>query len=48
MLDPQTFVGRAPEQTRKFIKESVASALGEAELKDVLEDARERRVELTV
>ena len=27
LLDPKTFVGRAPQQTEKFVKNDVANAL---------------------
>ena len=36
MLDPRTFIGRAPEQVDKFIKEWVEPALADKELQDAL------------
>lgn len=46
LLDPQTFIGRAPEQVNKFVKEWVEPALAEAELQDALESVG--KVELNV
>ena len=37
LLDPKTFVGRAPEQVDRFLKEWVEPALGDKELKEALE-----------
>ncbi|KAH9061964.1 adenylosuccinate lyase [Lactarius vividus] len=37
LLDPRWFVGRAPEQVDKFLREWVAPALGENELKAAVE-----------
>lgn len=37
LLDPQTFIGRAPEQVDKFIKEWVEPALADPELQVVLQ-----------
>jgi len=48
LLEPRSFVGRAPEQTRKFIKDWVTPALEEPELKAALDSAMAGRVELTV
>jgi len=36
LLDPQTFIGRAPEQVDTFIKEWVEPALGEKELQEAI------------
>ncbi|KAF8555179.1 Adenylosuccinate lyase [Imleria badia] len=36
LLDPQTFIGRAPEQVDKFIKEWVEPALADKELQEAL------------
>jgi len=33
LLDPQTFIGRAPEQVDKFLKDWVEPRLAEEELK---------------
>lgn len=33
LLDPQTFIGRAPEQVDKFLKEWVEPSLADEELK---------------
>jgi adenylosuccinate lyase len=46
LLDPQSFVGRAPEQVDKFLKEWVEPALSQDEFKEVL--SRAERVELNV
>jgi adenylosuccinate lyase len=46
LLDPQTFIGRAPEQVDKFIKEWVGPALADDELQEALSKAR--KVELSV
>lgn len=36
LLDPRTFIGRAPEQVDKFIQEWVEPALAERELQEAL------------
>lgn len=36
LLDPQTFIGRAPEQVDKFVKECVEPALADKELREAL------------
>lgn len=36
LLDPRTFVGRAPEQVDRFIKEWVEPALGNSELAEAV------------
>jgi adenylosuccinate lyase len=41
-------VGRAPEQTRKFVAEWVEPALAEPELKEAVTKAAGVKVELTV
>ena len=46
LLDPQTFIGRAPEQVDKFLKEWVEPALAERELKEAVADGG--KVELHV
>lgn len=48
LLDPTTFVGRAPEQTRKFLEVDVAKALGDEELKAVLQGSVMKKAELSV
>jgi len=37
LLDPRWFIGRAPEQVDKFLKEWVGPALEESELKAAVE-----------
>lgn len=46
LLDPRTFVGRAPEQVDRFLKEWVEPALTEEELQEAL--AKTDKVELNV
>jgi adenylosuccinate lyase len=46
LLDPKTFVGRAPEQVDKFLKEWVWPALEDEEFKDVVD--KSEKVELNV
>lgn len=46
LLEPQTFIGRAPEQVDKFLKEWVQPALDEEELKVAVADGV--KVELSV
>ncbi|KAI5991238.1 L-Aspartase-like protein [Pisolithus albus] len=46
LLDPRTFVGRAPEQVERFLKEWVEPALADEELKEAL--AKADKVELSV
>lgn len=46
LLDPRTFVGRAPEQVDKFVKEWVEPGLSEGELQEALKGAG--KVELHV
>jgi len=46
MMDPRSFVGRAPEQVDVFLKEWVEAALRDAELKEAVEKGR--LVELNV
>ena len=46
LLDPETFVGRAPEQVDRFLAEWVEPALADAELAGVL--AQGTRAELSV
>ena len=46
IMDPKSFVGRAPEQVDKFLKDWVAPALGEEEFQERLQGAT--RVELNV
>ncbi|KAF9234996.1 L-Aspartase-like protein [Melanogaster broomeanus] len=46
LLDPQTFIGRAPEQVDKFIREWVEPALADEELQEALSKAG--KVELSV
>lgn len=36
LLDPRTFIGRAPEQVDKFVKEWVEPALADKELQEAL------------
>ena len=37
LLDPRSFIGRAPQQVDKFLNDWVAPALTDAELKTTLE-----------
>ena len=37
LLDPQSFIGRAPEQVDKFLREWVAPALADEELKAAIQ-----------
>ena len=37
LLDPRSFIGRAPQQVGKFLKEWVAPALEDPELKAVVD-----------
>ena len=46
LLNPSSFIGRAPEQVDKFLAEWVRPALDDKELKDVL--AKGERAELNV
>lgn len=46
LLEPQTFIGRAPEQVDKFLKEWVEPSLAEDELKEAVSDGS--KVELHV
>ncbi|KAF8888448.1 L-Aspartase-like protein [Gymnopilus junonius] len=46
LLDPASFVGRAPEQVDSFLKNWVQPALADAELKDAV--AKGQKVELSV
>ncbi len=46
LLDPQSFIGRAPEQVDVFLKEWVAPALADEEVKEAL--AKSEKVELNV
>lgn len=46
LLNPRTFVGRAPEQVDRFLKEWVEPALADEELKEAL--AKTDKVELSV
>ncbi|EIN05787.1 Adenylosuccinate lyase [Punctularia strigosozonata HHB-11173 SS5] len=48
LLEPRSFVGRAPEQVRAFIREWVEPALADAELKAALEKASGGKAELNV
>jgi adenylosuccinate lyase len=48
LLDPRSFVGRAPEQVRAFLKDWVEPALADAELKMAVERAQSGRAELSV
>jgi hypothetical protein len=48
LLDPRSFVGRAPEQTRKFLEEWVKPALAEPELKAALAATQAVKAELSV
>ncbi|VDB87253.1 unnamed protein product [Peniophora sp. CBMAI 1063] len=48
LLDPQSFVGRAPEQVDAFVREWVEPALGEPELRKVIEEGGRVRAELSV
>ena len=46
LLDPRSFIGRAPQQVDKFLSDWVAPALTDAELKTTLE--RVDKAELSV
>ncbi len=46
LLDPQSFIGRAPEQVDAFLKDWVEPALADAELQQAIKTAA--KVELTV
>ena len=46
LLNPSSFIGRAPEQVDKFLAEWVRPAMADKELKDVL--AKGERAELNV
>ena len=46
LLNPSSFIGRAPEQVDKFLAEWVRPALDDRELKEVL--AKGERAELSV
>jgi adenylosuccinate lyase len=46
LLDPRSFIGRAPQQVDKFLNDWVAPALSDAELKTTLE--RGGKAELSV
>lgn len=46
LLDPRSFVGRAPEQVDTFLKEWVEPALNDKELKDAVTNGV--KVELNV
>lgn len=46
LLDPATFIGRAPEQVDRFLREWVEPALADADFQDVLVKAE--KVELNV
>ena len=46
IMDPRSFIGRAPEQVDKFLKEWVAPALADEEFQERLRAAT--RVELNV
>ncbi|KAF8633828.1 hypothetical protein AX15_001239 [Amanita polypyramis BW_CC] len=46
LMDPASFIGRAPQQVDKFLKEWVKPALDKGELKEVI--AKSVKVELTV
>ena len=45
-MDPRSFVGRAPEQVDRFLREWVEPVLGEEEFRKAVEGAG--RVELNV
>jgi adenylosuccinate lyase len=46
LLDPRSFVGRAPEQVDGFLREWVEPALGEEEFRKAVEGAK--KAELNV
>ena len=46
LLDPATFIGRAPEQVDKFLREWVEPALADVEFRDAL--AKAEKVELNI
>ena len=46
LLNPRSFIGRAPEQVDRFLSEWVAPALGEAELQAAV--AKGDKAELSV
>lgn len=46
LLDPRTFIGRAPEQVDRFIKEWVEPALADKEVQEAVTGAG--KVELSV
>lgn len=46
IMDPRSFIGRAPEQVDKFLKEWIAPALADEEFQEHLRGAT--RVELNV
>jgi adenylosuccinate lyase len=48
LMDPRSFVGRAPQQVDKFIAEWVAPALEEKEYKEAIEAAGKNKMELNV
>ena len=48
LLDPQSFVGRAPEQVDTFVREWAEPALGDLELRKVIEEGGKIRAELSV
>jgi adenylosuccinate lyase len=48
LMDPRSFVGRAPQQVEKFLAEWVAPALGETECAEAIEAAGKDRMELNV
>jgi adenylosuccinate lyase len=48
LLDPKSFIGRAPEQVIEFLAEWVQPALDEPELRKAVDQARGGRAELNV
>lgn len=46
LMDPQSFIGRAPEQVDGFLKEWVEPALADADLQDAIR--KSVKVELSV
>lgn len=46
LLDPRSFIGRAPEQVDKFLKEWVTPALEDAEVKEAVDKVK--KAELNV
>lgn len=48
LLDPKSFIGRAPEQVIEFLAEWIQPALDEPELRKAVDKARDGKAELNV